>query len=146
MFEKILFPTAGSALAEKIAEVIVKLIKEKPDRQVTILNVVQGYQVPGEVEFEMEAKGVHLDDFIQKNVEASIGKAVEIFKNNGVPYTVEIKMGDPVKNIVETAKNMECDLVVIGYHGETTLTDFIFKGNTMSRIIDECVSPVMVIK
>ncbi|MDW7674083.1 MAG: universal stress protein [Bacillota bacterium] len=146
MFERILFPTSGSGLSEKIAKTIVGLIKEKPDRKVIVLNVVDKYSLPAEVEFEMDKTGLSAEEVIKKNVEECIQKATKVFEDSHTPYKVKVRRGEPVKTIVETAEELQCDLMVIGYHGECTLMEFLFKGNIMSRLIDEAKCPVMVIK
>lgn len=146
MFEKILFPTSGSSLSEKIAQMIVGLINEKPDRQVFILNVIDKYELPAEVEYEMERTGLSAETIIKKNVKENLAKAIQVFEDSQVPYKVKIRRGKPVPTIVKTAMELECDLMIIGYHGECSLTDFIFKENIMSCLIDQSHCPVMVVK
>ncbi|WP_028309550.1 universal stress protein [Desulfitibacter alkalitolerans] len=146
MFEKILFPTTGSRLSEKISNTIVGLIKEKPDREVTILHVLEKYDMPAEVEYEIVSRGHDFEEMLSSHVKECIQKSTKVFRENGIPYKVRIKRGDPVKVIIKISEEMCCDLMIIGYHGETTLTELIFKGNTMARLIDNSPCPVMVIK
>ena len=146
MFEKILFPTSGAGLSNKIANTIVGLIKEKPDREVTILHVLEKYDLPAEVDYEIVITGQDFDKMLSDSVEECIEKSTKIFRDNGIPYQVRIKRGDPVNVIRAISEEMGCDLMIIGYHGETTLTDIIFKGNTMAKLIDNSPCPVMVIK
>lgn len=146
MFEKILFPTCGSPLSGKIAETIVGLIKEKPDRQVTILTVVDYHQLPIAVDYQFEQSGFHHKDFVLKNVEEIIEKAVKVFKENNVPFEVRVEKGEPTKTIVQVADEIECDLMVVGHHGESKLSDYLFKGDMTANLINESHCPVMVIK
>lgn len=146
MFKKILFPTSGSGLSEKIAQTIVGLINENPERSVYILNVVDKYNLPAEVDYEMEKTGLDAEEIIKNNIEECIQKATKVFKENKVPYNVQVRVGKPVPTIIKTAMELDCDLMVIGYHGECTLTEFIFKGNIMNCLIDQAHCPVMVVK
>lgn len=146
MFERILFPTTGSMLSEKISNTIVGLIKEKPDREVTILHVLEKYDMPAEIEYEIVSRGHDFEEMLSSHVKECIQKSTKVFKENGIPYKVRIKRGDPVKVITKISEEMACDLMIIGYHGETTLTELIFKGNTMAKLIDNSPCPVMVIK
>ncbi|KUO51596.1 MAG: hypothetical protein APF76_13195 [Desulfitibacter sp. BRH_c19] len=146
MFEKILFPTTGAGLSNKIANTIVGLIKEKPDREVTILHVLEKYDMPAEVDYEIVTRGKDFQKILSAHVEECIQKSTKVFKDNGIAYKIRIKRGDPIKVIKAISEEIGSDLMIIGYHGETSLTELLFKGNTMTQLIDNSPCPVMIIK
>ncbi|MGF7184049.1 nucleotide-binding universal stress UspA family protein [Desulfitispora alkaliphila] len=147
MFKKILFPTSGSPLCGKIARTICGLIKEKPEREVTILNVLDPrHHIPAQVDYELDKCGLRPDAEAIKNAEQVLKKAIKVFKENNVPYKVMVRSGEPVCTIIEVADEMQCDLMVVGHHGESRLSDYLFKGNITARLINEADCPVIVIK
>ncbi len=60
------------------------------------------------------------------------------------PETV-IKQGESYKLIVETAKNLGADLIVMGSHGRTGLTRLLM-GSITEKVIGHAACPVMVVK
>ncbi len=58
---------------------------------------------------------------------------------------VIIKHGTPAEAIVETAREQNCDLIVVGTHGHGTFTD-VFVGSTAKWVIKHSPIPVLVIR
>ena len=58
---------------------------------------------------------------------------------------VLIKNGTPAEVIVETARDQNCDLIVVGTHGHGTFAD-VFVGSTAKWIIKHSPIPVLVIR
>jgi nucleotide-binding universal stress UspA family protein len=58
---------------------------------------------------------------------------------------VLIKHGTPAEAIVETAREQNCDLIVVGTHGHGTFAD-VFVGSTAKWIIKHSPIPVLVIR
>jgi nucleotide-binding universal stress UspA family protein len=58
---------------------------------------------------------------------------------------VLIKHGAPAEVIVETAQELNCDLIVVGTHGHGTFSD-VFVGSTSKWIIKHSPIPVLVIR
>ncbi len=61
-----------------------------------------------------------------------------------VVYAVKITMGDPVKEIVEEARDGNYDLVVVGKHGRGLLEETVM-GTTARRVLRRCDQPVLVV-
>ena len=58
---------------------------------------------------------------------------------------VLIKKGSPAEVILETAKELKCDLIVMGTHGQGVLTDMLI-GSTAKRVVGKSPIPVLVIR
>lgn len=122
MFTKILLPTDGSPLgnlsalagvstAEKIGAEVVGIFVARDlqnpffdfsDRRPTI-------SMPGKEEF-IEAVKATGEDYLNPIKEAA--------KKAGVPFSSAIKISNATaKAIVETAEELECDLIFMGSHG-----------------------------
>ncbi|MCK4984782.1 MAG: universal stress protein [Desulfobacterales bacterium] len=56
-----------------------------------------------------------------------------------------IKTGAPAEIIVQTAKEQNCDLIVMGTHGHGTFAD-VFVGSTAKWVIRQSSIPVLVIR
>ena len=56
-----------------------------------------------------------------------------------------IKNGDPAEIIVQTAKERNCDLIVMGSHGHGAITDVLI-GSTTKRVVRQSTIPVLVIR
>ena len=62
-----------------------------------------------------------------------------------VTDNVLIKNGTPAEVIVETAKELNCDLIVMGTHGQSVIAD-VLVGNTAKWAIKHSPIPVLVIR
>ena len=56
-----------------------------------------------------------------------------------------IKNGDTAEIIVQTAKEQNCDLIVMGTHGHGVITDVLI-GSTAKRVVRQSTIPVLVIR
>ncbi len=56
-----------------------------------------------------------------------------------------IKNGAPAETIVQTAKEQNCDLIVMGTHGHGAITDVLI-GSTAKWVVRQSVIPVLVIR
>lgn len=71
-------------------------------------------------------------------------------KANGKNHTfvtdeILIRTGAPAEVIVETAKEQNCDLVVMGTHGHGIIADVLI-GSTANRVVKHSQIPVLVIR
>lgn len=62
-----------------------------------------------------------------------------------ITYKIEIKMGDPVEQIVEMAENGNFDLIVMGRHGEGALKTAVL-GDIVRRVVRHTDIPVLIVK
>ncbi len=56
-----------------------------------------------------------------------------------------IKNGAPAEVIVETAEELNCDLIVMGTHGQGAIADMLI-GSTAKRVVGKSPIPVLVIR
>jgi nucleotide-binding universal stress UspA family protein len=56
-----------------------------------------------------------------------------------------LRQGDPAEKILETAKKMKVDLIVMGSHGRHGAKKFLM-GSVSSRVVDYAACPVLVVK
>jgi nucleotide-binding universal stress UspA family protein len=58
---------------------------------------------------------------------------------------VLIKNGTPAEVIVETAKKLSCDLIVMGTHGHSAIADALI-GSTAKWVVRQSPIPVLVVR
>jgi nucleotide-binding universal stress UspA family protein len=56
-----------------------------------------------------------------------------------------VKRGNPVEEIINKSKELNCDLIVMGTHGHGTLEDAMI-GSTARRVIRRSTIPVLVVR
>ena len=55
-----------------------------------------------------------------------------------------VERGNPVEQIIKNAEELNCDLIVMGTHGQGTLAD-VMLGSTARRVIRRVKMPVLVV-
>ena len=56
-----------------------------------------------------------------------------------------VERGNPVEEIINQSKKLNCDLIVMGTHGHGTLED-VMLGSTARRVIRRSKIPVLVVR
>ena len=146
MFKRILLPTSGSPITEKKAETILHLIGDPKDAEITILYVIKSYPNFGVVSSELEQKGIDTSQICLEDAKNVVKKATKVFKENGIPYTLKVEIGEPVETIIKVATETNSQLMIVGHHGESTLSDYLFKGNITAQLINKSPCPILVVK
>jgi len=62
-----------------------------------------------------------------------------------ITYKIEIKMGDPVEQIVEMAENGNYDLIVMGRHGDGAIKTAVL-GDVVRKVVRHTDIPVLIVK
>jgi nucleotide-binding universal stress UspA family protein len=62
-----------------------------------------------------------------------------------VTYSVVVKMGDPVEQIIEEAEAGDYDLIVMGSHGHGPVRAAMM-GDTVNRMVKRSKIPVLVVR
>ena len=69
-------------------------------------------------------------------------------QQKGAGFTTDeiiVERGNPVEEIIKTAEEHNCDLIVMGTHGQGTLAD-VMLGSTARRVIRRSKIPVLVVR
>ncbi|MDK2822409.1 MAG: hypothetical protein PWQ67_386 [Clostridia bacterium] len=146
MFRKILFPTSGSPISEKIAKTIVNLLSDTNGAEITILYVLEVTPFHRSVSYQLEDKGIDPSKIALEDVKEILEKATKVFNEYNIPYNIRVEFGEPVEMILKIAKETNSDLMVVGFHGQSSLSDYLFKGNITTELINKTTCPIMVVK
>jgi len=146
MYRHILIPTDGSKLAHKAVAHGLSLAKAI-GAKVTALTVEASFNVydvpPSSANlmsdaFEEYAKHARAHGTSVLNGIADNAKAA------GVPCeTVQMIQDHPYRAIIDTAKERDCDLIVMGSHGRSGIAGMVL-GSVTSKVLAHTTIPVLV--
>lgn len=149
MYTHILIATDGSELAQKGLDHGLSLAKRLGSK-ITILNVsepVPVYAMGGE--FGAAGPAIDFETFRQSGREAAdriLGKAKLAAEKFGVAAeTVYVELMRPAEAIVETAKEKDCNLIVMASHGRRGLGR-LFLGSQTIETLTHSPIPVLVVR
>ena len=80
-----------------------------------------------------------------ERIHSVLKEAGEELENCEVQPKVIVKVGHPVKQIVDMAKDGAYDLVVLGTHGHSMLDDLLL-GSVARGVVKKCPMPVMTVR
>ncbi len=146
MYRHILIPTDGSELAHRAVThgfALAKVLGAK----VTVLTVEASfdvYRVPS-------SRDLHMSGAFAEHLEQAKAHATEILRAVGaaaaaagvVCDTVQIEHDHPYKAIIETAKERDCDLIVMASHGRSGITAMVL-GSVTNKVLTHTHIPVLV--
>ena len=142
MFKRVIIPLDGSELAESILPFIIQ-IAGPLDIEVTLVRVLQ--PVPPEV---VEGVGrVMIDDVGQRQAEAQtyLADLATSIGTSGVRVRTDVRIGVPVREIVECVRERDADLVAMTTHGRSGLGRFLF-GSVAEAVLRQAEVPVFLLR
>jgi nucleotide-binding universal stress UspA family protein len=83
-------------------------------------------------------------ELTQQGAAAYLGHQVAQVQGAGLAASAEVQRGDPVSAIIQTARRIQADLVVLGTHGKTGLSAF-WAESTAPRIADRAHIPLLIV-
>ncbi len=139
---KILLPFDGSPLALAAVRLAIRLSADGLDTSAVLANV----QEPASLYELMVAH----DPQVIKQVSAAAGAnillpAQALLEAAGIPFEVEVGMGDPAHTLVDILENYGCDLVIMGASGTSALRSALL-GSVSNEVLHAAGVPVMIVK
>lgn len=116
---KILVSTDGSefsrAAVEKCCEIIVAPEKTRI-KIVSVFEIIESMDISISPEFSQELE-LSARERATEAAEEAAAKIRECFPGSNIDLTVQISSGSPDRVLIETARDWNADLIVIGTHG-----------------------------
>jgi nucleotide-binding universal stress UspA family protein len=142
--KKILVPTDFSDCAKKALQYAIPFAKEH-EAAITLLYVVPSNYAAGEyggidyasLEAEMRADG--------ERQLAQLAQLCVDEKPGAVPANTLVRTGSPADEIIDVAKSLRADLIVISTHGRTGLKH-VFLGSVVEHVVRRAPCPVLVVR
>lgn len=140
MFHMVLLAVDGSENAIRAAEAAAGLVAALPG---SLLAVVYVAAPPAQSRIVKANYDVHA--LLEEDARTVAGPVLDLIGRMGVPYTLEVGMGDPATEILKIAEKVEADLVVIGSRGLGALQGVVM-GSVSQKTAQLAACPVMIVK
>lgn len=141
--KKILLPIDGSEFSKKSLQFAEDLDLIQAG-EIHLISVIQaGYassHMDGDVNF-YPGHVIHP----REEAEEVMGRAVKYLADKGITAHTHIPLGDPAQMILETAKNIEADLIVIGNRGLGAFSR-AFLGSVSTKVMNHAHCSVLIVK
>ncbi len=159
LFTKILYATDLSETAKKAARYALSLTKEY-GAELTVINVVpdlveemsagMGYDLASH--FGQDKLNSFYEEGFEESQKAMIERVLVVLKNAGdeledgtIKPEIVVKVGHPVRQIVDFANEGGFDLIVIGTHGHSML-DNLLLGSVARGVVKTSSKPVLTVR
>lgn len=139
LFSNILVPYDGSELASKSLDMAIKFAKLDPIIKITVIHVVAIPPKTVQTSLYNQFKKAILAD-ANETVEPAIAKLAEIPN----PSEVIVKEGSSFYVILQQAKELNCDLIIMGSRGLSGIKEFL--GSVSHSITQQSSIPVLLMK
>ena len=138
----ILLPVDGSAVSLEAVRFVIRMARSGLQMNVVLANVQEPatlYELvvahdPQVVEEVSAAAGAH-----------TLQPAETLLKEANIPCQCEVASGDPAHTIIDILERFECDLVVMGASGTSTLRSALL-GSVSNEVLHAAGVPVMSVK
>ena len=75
----------------------------------------------------------------------TLAAAQALLDTSGITYECEVAMGDPAHTLIDILENFQCDLVVMGASGMSTLRSALL-GSVSNEVLHAAGVPVVIVK
>jgi nucleotide-binding universal stress UspA family protein len=143
MFQKILVPTDGSELSEKAVRTAIEIASQAKG-SIVGLCVSQPYPYSPLSEGAVAGDAAGFENRSMEIATEHVDRIKEAARNANIPCeTVVTKSFDPYKDIIETAKKMNCDSICMASHGRRGFNKLLL-GSETQRVLAHADIPVVV--
>lgn len=145
MSEKILIPVDSSEMAEEILK-YGACLAGKLGAEICVMHVVEPFSKKATVLSQFKQTMVDQTNELLKAVgEEVMEQAKAVMKDAGVAVNYVTKLGYPSDEIVKTAREEGCTLIVIGCRGMNSLGKLML-GSVSSKVAQDAHIPVLIFK
>lgn len=124
----------------KLITVVKSTENRSKERNENLWNAVDGSIITNCVELEKNLENKYVE-----NAQRLLDQIVTKLDFSGTKVENQVLVGEPFEKIVETAKNGNFDLIVMGNRGLSKVKRF-FVGSVTQKVISEAPCPVLVIR
>lgn len=142
MYKHLLLPIDGSELSLRAAKAGIELAKLCQAR-VFALHVIAPFQNVAYLGTILASTEYAYSEEATTNAERYLADIRALAEAAGVPFSGQAMLGQPAETIVQTAKEQQCDLVVMASHGWRGMTRLLLGSETQKVLLSTDV-PVLV--
>ena len=142
---KILVPTDFSDCARQALRLAVPFARQF-NASLTVLFVAQFYFAsPDAVDLNLPALESKMRRSGEKQLATLVHREIESQVESQVPVETLVRSGQPAKEIVDVARAMDIDLIILSTHGRSGLAHFLL-GSTAEQVVRQAPCPVFVVR
>lgn len=134
MYKTILVPIDMAHVEKAPSMINIAKSQINEDGQIILLNVIE--PIPSWVTASLP------EDIMSRSRQNALEELHSIAKNAGIEATVEIKTGQPYKSILETAREINAELIIVASH-QPEIQDYLL-GSTAVKVVRHAKCSVMV--
>jgi len=140
--QKILVPVDGSARAETAVKEGIRLAKAGAARDIHVLNVQANiFSEPSMIYLEPEK----MDTYYYEQSDKALAGSVELLRQAGVSFTVHRAVGPVAETIVNRARELECDAIVMSARGHGKVMGMLL-GSVSTKVLHLADVPVTLVR
>ena len=143
MFKKILYPTDFSDVSRSALKYVKKL-KEGGTETVILLHVIDMRSLVSIDQFA-GIQAPELQQELMNQAEKELEEIENELKESGFKVKTVLRTGYPIREILETERQEDISIIVIGSHGKSNLEE-MFLGSVSEKVARKCKKPVLIIK
>jgi nucleotide-binding universal stress UspA family protein len=144
MFDKILYPTDFSDVANKAVDYIAKL-KEAGGKEVIVLHVIDERAI-GDICLLYASRGsVEMVRRIEEEAWKEMDNIGVRLRQEGFEVRLRVESGIPLTEILRIEQEEGVSLIVIGSHGKSNVEEMLL-GSVSEKVIRKSGTPVLVVK
>jgi len=144
MFNKILYPTDFSDVANKAMDYITKL-KEAGGKEVIVLYVIDERAI-GDICLLYASRGLaEMERRIEEEAWKEMDNIGARLRQEGFEVRFRIERGIPLTEILRVEQEEGVSLIVIGSHGKSNVEEMLL-GSVSEKVIRKSGTPVLVVK
>lgn len=136
--EKIFVPTDFSPCSQEAIAYAV-FLAEQLNATILLTHILEPISYP--IDFAM----IEYADYDQMKTVQALDRIARSWRQKGIRIETHLFKGNPVTEIVKKAKELECDLIVMGTHGRTGMAH-LMTGSVAERVIRTASVPVLTVR
>lgn len=143
MIKKILVPIDFSNYSKKALQYTVKFAK-KFSSEIILVYVIEPMIYPADLSMgQMVIPQSDVD--LTEKTEGELRELAKLEIGNSLGYRILVKTGRPFMEIINTATEIDADLIIISTHGHTGVEHLLF-GSTAEKVVRKAPCPVLTIR
>ncbi len=140
MYQKILLATDGSENARRAADEAAGFARDASSH---VILVYINNSPPSQSRLVKAHFDVH--SLLEEDAKSEMKNTLDIFEEEGLPYTLKVAIGDPAAEIIEIAEKEKADLIIIGSRGLGAIQGVVL-GSVSQKVAQHATCPVMIVK
>ncbi|TVP69364.1 MAG: universal stress protein [Leptolyngbya sp. LCM1.Bin17] len=118
------------------------LVVEEPIAPAMVSDIPGAFGSEAIVDMQYQVEIAHMED---ARASSALDQAVNVCQQSGVQTVTRLEFGDPKHTICQVAKEINCDLIVVGSHGYGVV-ERVLLGSVSDYVVHHARCPVLVVR